>query len=171
MLSGPADTFVVMALKPLVPNRLVMLAEELAWMSMVQVLAKHCTVHPIMIFEATAVTPPTDLASTKPDAYTVNSVAADRSIVPPCTVPEMVIGPDETSIVTVLDVPVASKLLMLADAAELITMLHEVALHETVPPNTTVFPTALTPPAALAVIEPVAARVRSAAADKSIVPP
>ena len=83
----------------------------------------------------------------------------------------MLIGPDETSTTTVLDEPVASKVLMLADATAFTSMLHEVAVHVTVPPKSILSATALTPPAVLAVIEPDDASVRSVAADRSTFPP
>ena len=82
----------------------------------------------------------------------------------------MLIGPVETSAKIVLEV-LPIKLLMLADAAALTSMMHEAAVHCRVPPKYKAFETVLTPPAALATINPDAERVRSVAADRSTVPP
>ena len=73
----------------------------------------------------------------------------------------MVMGPAETSAVIA---PVAVKVLMVADAAALTVISHVFAVHWTVPLKSMESAVALTPPVALAAIEPAASRVISVAA-------
>ena len=129
-LNGPAETPTAIELSAPVASRLARLADEFALIPMTQALAEHFTVQPKSTTPpAKILTPPAALESTRPDEATVTSVATDRSMVPACTVPVTVMGPDDTSAVTKLEDPVASKFFMLAAAAAFRSMLHEVAVH------------------------------------------